>query len=203
MLSTQTCDPGHPPLFGKDGWKTMLPGNLIAYKFSSALEWTTTNKAAVADGLRMWTDANIATGLNTRFQNNQAVTNPPLEITVLPVVFDKELNRQSAIVWPDPIGSNGILTKARMEIGLDDNSGTGATIIDQFFTKLALHETGHLLGLDHNLYEILAHPHMFNGSSVMNFPGSTNDSIGWISSVVTTCDAAQARAAGRRSWPPR
>jgi hypothetical protein len=179
----------------------MLPGDLIAYKFSGALEWTTTRKAAVVAALTMWTAANITTKLNTRFQNNQAAANPPLEITVLPQVFDANLDPQSAIVWPQPIGSNGILTKAKIEIGLDDFNG--GTIIDTMFTKLALHETGHLLGLDHNVYYILEHPHKFNGSSVMNFAGSTNDSLGYLPTVVPTCDAAQARAAAQRAWPPQ
>jgi hypothetical protein len=199
QLATPLCDPGHPPFM--TDWKAMLPGNLIAYGFSNALEWTTSRTAAVNAALKMWTDANTASGLNTRFQNDQAVANPPIHITAVPLVVDENLNPQSALLWPLEVGSNGILTKARMEISLDDFNG--GTITDPMFTKLALHETGHALGLDHNLYPLLQHPHKFNGSSVMNFPGSPSDSVGWISSVVTTCDAAQAKAAAQRSWPPQ
>lgn len=196
----QTCDPGHPPL--ERQWKAMLPGSEIVWGFSDSLEWNPTRQAAVEAGLLMWQNANGATKLNTRFRKDQSVPAPdrPLHITVLPQVFDANLVRRSALFWPLSVAS-GTVTKARVEIGLQDFSPNEDPITDLMFTKVTLNEIGHAMGLAHNNYASpYRHPYGYNGSSVMNSPGGYSDSAGWMSAVVTPCDADQAKVASQR-WP--
>lgn len=200
----QTCDPGHPPF--ETRWKTMLPGTEIVYGFSNAPEWNAARQMAVDAAFAMWKNANIASTLNTRFLNDQsvAVDQRPLHITVLPKVFDAQLIRRSAMITRlSPLGPSGIVTKALVEIGLEDFSPGENPITDLMFTKIMLHEVGHAMGLGHNggYPSPLWHPYGFNGSSVMNSPGGYSDSAGWMSTVVTPCDAAKARAAAQRRWP--
>jgi hypothetical protein len=63
------------------------------------------------------------------------------------------------------------------------------------YKKVALHELGHLMGLN-DRYD-------YRGpTSVMNNPSGKDDPKGFISEVVTICDADKAREAARRLWSP-
>ena len=74
----------------------------------------------------------------------------------------------------------------------DNNDVTLAT----YYKKLALHEIGHVVGLDHvGFYQ--------GRATVMNVPGDEfQDFRGYMSQVVTACDKERAREAITRPWVP-
>jgi predicted Zn-dependent protease len=69
----------------------------------------------------------------------------------------------------------------------------GEVTLAPFYRKVALHEIGHLFGLNHE-------EDVIGPSSVMNYSGGSNDSRGLVSEVVTVCDRDAARNSALRTW---
>ena len=95
------------------------------------------------------------------------------------------------VTWDDNTGR--ILPGA--ETGITDQSAVMVQT-EEMYRKVALHELGHMMGLNHM-------PRGRNSPTVMNqISHQRDDREGWVSMVVTVCDAEKAKAADSRVFTP-
>ena len=168
-------------------WRSFAAGATVTYDWLGT--WSpTTHPAAVGEAFGKWTSANVATTLNTSFSGPQASPMLALRTGDLPPKDGKPV--AAGIPTADVhINPSGFIQSA--VIFWTTNTSVLSTW--EGFYVTALHEIGHLLGLDDTSGQ--------NGESVMNQMSSKNDTRRFLSRSVTTCDRDKAFDAPTRQWP--
>ncbi len=178
-------------------WKGLIPHQSYSLVFdrSAGSVWPTDDKdpliQAVLSAFAQWGAANVEPGKL-----------PPTGITFTPLPMETRIitlrrfhlgsDANGQVVGhshvPPDDRPNGVFFKAEVRL---DNSLTAENL-----KKVALHEIGHLLGLEHM--------GGLRPSTVMNNPSKVLEGgadFSPISEVVTVCDRDMAREAVTRPWP--
>ena len=180
----QTC--GIPIPFVPD-WRSLTPGLPATYDFVAP--WSpNAHPAAIVEAFGKWTTADFTTGLNITFSGPQASPMLILHTGDLPPKNGKPV--AAGIPNGDVhINQNGFIQSAVIFWT------TNTTVLSSYegFYATALHEIGHLHGLDDTNGKL--------GESVMNQMSTKDDTARFLSRAVTTCDRAKAFDAPTRQWP--
>jgi len=168
-------------------WRSLAPGLPVTYDFVAP--WSANAfPAAVVEAFGKWTTADVTTGLNILFSGPQASPMLIMHTGDLPPKNGKPV----AGGIPNEsvhINQNGFIQSAVIFFSID------TSILSSYegFHVVALHEIGHLHGLDDTSGKL--------GESVMNQGDGKNDSSMFVSRAVTTCDRKAAFDAPTRQWP--
>ncbi len=166
--------------------------NDYKYKFmangSTDEAWTADPKAGVADAFALWNAANAAAGISVHFSEETGSGPADIELHRKPLASD-----QAGLFTPSlsvPHGSTEYISAG----GIDLQSDAAILKSRKGYLKVALHEIGHVMGLDHTPTSSA------NGTSVMNRWGAIqyspsrinrrDDPAGLLPTKVTPCDSA-------------
>jgi hypothetical protein len=163
-------------------WKFLLPGSQVSYGFEG--NWASNAQPAIQAAFTDWTNANAITSLNTSFLGPQASPMLTLRQGPLPpnIAGGIPLSAMN-------LDANGVVQSAVVFWATDTNILSNA----DGFKVVALHEIGHLLGLDDTNGK--------GGSAVMNQMDGKNDKGKNLARTVTKCDREAAWLAQYRSFP--
>lgn len=169
------------PVVNKTGFR---PHARIPYSFGRSPDGTpfpTGRIRCVTRAFDAWTRANEEAGLHVRF-----VPGPGGIVVRMDNPGGLILRARRGGAWADGVRSpDGFLEQALIWLTADPKMVDSC----EGFTKVMVHELGHLHGLADN--------GRYRGPSVMNRAAHKNDRGGWISLSPTPCDAGQALKASQ------
>lgn len=193
----QSCVADGPPY--SDDWKGIANGTNALFRFLGD-NWAITernfsidSRLPIRKAFQDWEDANGISGLQITFEEGGSTGAVHLNLKRAFVGIDAETGRRKGgftAVERDDIASDGTIPGAAIVFS-DSVQMVGHW--DEWL-KFALHEIGHVLGLD----DIEKGR---NGTSVMNILSGPRDTQGFISTVVTRCDREKAHSAPLSPWP--
>jgi hypothetical protein len=187
-------------------WRSLVPGEFnsasgnfqpttYVYKFEGFT--SSDHVTGINAAFQKWTQANMESGLNVSFRA-WAPTDAGYQIEIekvasLPSHLNVDGFLVDTIAYTDRttfLTDQGMVIAAKIQFTSDTAWITNATGHEKF----ALHEIGHLLGLDHIAGA-------GERESVTNTAIGTDDSGNNIPTTVPSCDIETAKKAPRRSWP--
>jgi hypothetical protein len=168
--------------------RSVAAGAELSYGFMEGFQQNDPRKAFVNSAFAAWT-ASVASALGTKFTLYEGAGVPHIQLRAEPIPDGDDVAADIQAFFTTSGGRD--ITGAIIKF---NTSPTGFLTDPAAYLKTALHEIGHLMGLDDQWRHT-------SKKSVMNFMEGRNDIGESVSRVVTPCDRDRAIVAAFRAWP--